>query len=137
MTTEEYLEARKSPLWNFNQIVDPHDFLNVSRIHPIKQKMVRDIVSAAKKDNAVRKIIIFGSSTRYDCDISSDLDICIDWKEMCYDHYGVLQPFTKNMRKTISSVTRGHADVVNYGFLKDTGIENAVKNGVVVYEHNV
>ena len=137
MTVEEYLEARKAKDWKFNKIVDDSAFLNVNRVHPLKQRLVKEVVDIAKRDNYVVKIIIFGSSIRYDCDITSDLDICIEWVEDCYDQNGVLKPFTKNMRKSISSLTKGKADVVNYGYLKDTVLEDAVKEGVVVYEHNV
>ena len=137
MTTEEYLVARKSKNWKFNKVVDGRSFLSVNRIHPIKQRIVRDIVSEAQKDPHVKRIIIYGSSIRYDCDITSDLDICIDWKEKCYDDDGVLKPFTGNMRKAISRSTKGHADVVNYGYLDGTMVEDAVKEGVVVYEYNV
>ena len=73
MTTEEYLKARKSKNWKFNTVVDASSFSHVNRIHPIKQRMVKGIVDAAREDKAVRKIIIFGSSIRYDCDITSDL----------------------------------------------------------------
>jgi predicted nucleotidyltransferase len=137
MTTEEYLTARKSKNWRFNRVIDSNSFRDVNRIHPIKQKIVNDIVAEAKKDDKVRKIIIFGSSIRYDCDVVSDLDICIAWEKDCYDKDGVLLPFTRNMRKVISSVTKGKADVVNYDYLEGTEIEDAVKEGVVVYEHNV
>ena len=137
MTTQEYLNARKSATWKFNKVVGEDSFSNVNRIHPIKQRIVKDIVDAACSDDAVRKIIIFGSSTRYDCDVTSDLDICIDWYSNCYDSEGVLMPFTGNMRKVISHASKGRADVVNYGYLNDTMLEDAVKKGVVVYEHNV
>ena len=137
MTTQEYLNARKSPTWKFNKVVDDNAFANVNRIHPIKQRMVKDIVDAACCDDAVRRIIIFGSATRYDCDMTSDLDICIDWYANCYDSDGVLMPFTRNMRKVISNASKGKVDVVNCGYLYDTILEDAVKNGVVVYEHNV
>ena len=137
MITEEYLIARKSKNWRFNRVVDPSSFKNVNRIHPIKQKAVRDIVAVAKDDIQVKKIIIFGSSTRFDCDVTSDLDICIDWQDDCYDEDGVLKPFTGNMRKAISSITKGRADVVNMGYLDGTVVEDAVKEGVIVYEHNV
>ena len=137
MTTEEYLEARKSKEWKFNKIVSEDSFLNVNRVHPIKQKQVKQIVEAARKDEYVKKIIIFGSSIRYDCDITSDLDICIDWKEDCYDKNGVLKAFTRNMRKIISDVTDGNSDVVNYEYLEGTLIKDAVMEGVVVYEYNV
>ena len=137
MTTEEYLTARKSKNWKFNTVVDAASFEHVNKIHPIKQRLVREIVEEARKDQAVRKIIIFGSSTRYDCDITSDLDICIDWKEDCYDNNGVLKAFTHNMRKIVSDVTDGNSDVVNYEYLEGTLIKDAVMEGVVVYEYNV
>lgn len=137
MTTQEYLTARKTKNWKFNSVVDNASFKNVNRIHPLKQNVVKDIVAVARDDQNVKKIIIFGSSTRYDCDITSDLDICVDWKEDCYDADGILMPFTRNMRKAISYITKGRADVVNYGYLEGTVVENAVKEGVVVYEHNV
>ena len=64
MTTQEYLMARKSKDWKFNRVVSDNAFKNVNRIHPLKQKMVAQIVGQAKNDQAVRRIIIFGSSTR-------------------------------------------------------------------------
>jgi len=137
MTTEEYLTARKSKNWRFNRVVASDSFLNVNRIHPIKQRMVKSIVDAARTDDRVKRIIVFGSSTRYDCDITSDLDLCLDWVTPCYDDDGVLLPFTGNMRRVISQVTQGMADVVNYDYLDDTDIKHSVEEGVVVYEHNV
>jgi hypothetical protein len=41
------------------------------------------------------------------------------------------------MRKAISVITKGSADVVNWDYLAGTVIEDAVKEGIVVYEHNV
>ena len=63
MTTEEYLEARKSKDWKFNRIVSDDSFLNVNRVHPIKQRQVKKIVEAAKNDEYVNKIIIFSVKT--------------------------------------------------------------------------
>jgi len=137
MTTTEYLQARKSKQWKFNTVVQKDAFSQVNRIHPIKQRIVKEIVDSAQRDPEVRKIIIFGSATRYDCDMTSDLDICIDWASPCYDEDGVLMPFTAHMRKVISGATKGMADVVNYSELGSTILEDAVKNGVTVYERNV
>lgn len=137
MTTEEYLKARKSKDWKFNRVVNETSFRHVNKIHPIKQAIVKEIVEVARNDQTVRRIIIFGSSTRYDCDVTSDLDICIDWKKDCYDADGVLKPFTANMRRAISKITKGNADVVNYGYLDGTIIRDAVKEGIVVYEYDV
>jgi hypothetical protein len=41
------------------------------------------------------------------------------------------------MRKVISSVTKGKADVVNYAYLEGTVAKDAVSEGVVVYEYDV
>ena len=137
MTPQEYMRRRKLPDWKFSEIVSADSFTNVNKIHPLKQKAVKEIVDAAREDPAVRRLIVFGSSTRYDCDNTSDLDICIDWVKACYDKDGVLYPFTVNMRKAISQATKGGADVVNYDYIDDTLVESAVRNGVVVYEQNV
>lgn len=137
MTTEEFLERRKSPDWKFNTVVPPSSFLHVNKIHPLKQRNVRDIVQAAKDDGNVRRIIIFGSATRYDCDVTSDLDVCIDWNYDCYDEDGVLQPFTKPLRRVIDQATKGHADVVDFAYLDGTLLEDAVERGVVVYVQDV
>lgn len=134
MNVQEYLVIRKPFNLKFSCVVEENSFMNVNRIHPLKRQLVKDIVVEAKNDSEVKRIIIFGSSTRYDCDITSDLDICIDWKSPCYDEEGVLKPYTRNMRKAISRITKGFADVVNYDYLDGTDIANAVNEGVVVYE---
>ena len=137
MTTEEYLERRKSKNWRFNKVVEECAFLHVDKVHPLKQRLVMEIVDAAKTDPAVRRIILFGSAIRYDCDITSDLDLCIDWYDDCYDEEGVLKPFTIPMRRVISRASKGHADVINYSDLDDTWVKDAVQKGVLVYEQNV
>lgn len=137
MTTEEYLERRKLKDWNFFAVVDLGSFKNVKKIHPLKQKMVKEIVEAARKDSYVSRIIVFGSATRYDCDITSDLDLCVDWTQPCRDSDGVYYPFTLPMRKVISKVTKGHADVVNYELLDDTYLADVVKEGIEVYGNDV
>ena len=135
VNTQEYLVRRKSKDWKFSYIIDRDSFQNVNKIHPLKQKIVKSIVDVAKKDINVKRLIIFGSSIRYDCDIFSDLDICIDWLKPCYDEDGVLHSFTCNMRKNISAITCGQADVVNYNYLDGTEIKKAVNEGVIVYDN--
>ena len=137
MTTSEYLIRRKEKGWKFCTVVPAGSFSNVNRIHPLKQREVKEIVDSARTDEAVRRIVIFGSSIRYDCNETSDLDICIDWNRDCYDADGVLLPFTRKMRKAISAATKGKADVVNYAYLDGTNIKEAVLGGVMVYEHDV
>lgn len=53
MTTEEYLTARKSKKWKFNTVVDAASFELVNKIHPIKQRLVREIVEDAVKERIV------------------------------------------------------------------------------------
>ena len=60
MDTRQYLLQRKSPNWKFSFIVDKDSFMNVNRVHPLKQKIVQSIVAAAKEDKEVKRIIIFG-----------------------------------------------------------------------------
>ena len=137
MDALEYMNARKSPNWKFNKVVPDDSFLSVNKIHPLKQLEVKLIVDEARKDSHVKSIKIFGSATRYDCNIDSDLDICVDWNEDCYDDEGVLKPFTVNLRKAIANITKGNSDVLNEEYLEGTEVEAAARNGVVVYEHNV
>ena len=137
MTTNEYLIRRKKKDWKFSTVVPSDSFSGVNRIHPLKQREVKEIVDTARTDEAVRRIVIFGSSIRYDCNETSDLDICIDRDRDCYDADGVLLPFTRKMRKAISTATKGKADVVNYAYLDGTNVKEAVQEGVLVYEHNV
>ena len=138
MTTEEYLERRKSKDWNFNAVVPLDSFANVQKIHPLKQMPVKKIVEAARDDNAIKSIIVFGSGARYDCTPFSDLDLCLDWNDDCYDSDGVLKPFTRNMYKAITAITQGNVDIINYQELDNTIVKDSVlERGVVVYEHNV
>ena len=39
------------------------------------------------------------------------------------------------MRKNISAITCGQADVVNYNYLDGTEIKKAVNEGVIVYDN--
>lgn len=48
MTTAEFLERRKSKDWNFFAVVDESSFKNVKKVHPLKQRMVKEIVAVAK-----------------------------------------------------------------------------------------
>ena len=57
MTTEEYLERRKSKNWNFFAVVDLDSFKNVKKIHPLKQKLVKEIVEAAKEDTYLTDVV--------------------------------------------------------------------------------
>lgn len=138
MTVEKYLTEREKPGWDFAMIVPADSFDHVSKIYPLKQRLVKEIVNAAKKDDYVKRVIIFGSSVKYYCNQFSDLDICIDWVEDCYDKDGVLKPFTVDFCSFISIITKGNADIVHYDYLDGTVIKDDIlERGVVVYDNNV
>ena len=59
MTTEEFLLRRKNPDWRLSTIVDKNSFKYVNRIHPLKQRIVKEIVAAAKIDPYVKRIIFW------------------------------------------------------------------------------
>ena len=53
---------------------------NYEKIHPVKQKKVRDIVKKLLNDEigkCITEIIIFGSSTTLHCNSFSDIDIMV------------------------------------------------------------
>ena len=106
---------------------------NVSYIHPLKQKIVSEIVKKAKEDKYVRSLRIFGSSVSNRCDFQSDLDLCIDWKIDCYDKDGVLVPETVAFLSEVSRLTEGHCDVVHLGYLNGTVVKEDAEKGVIVY----
>ena len=81
-------------------------FKNIEYINPLKQELVSRIVKEAHNDAYVKRILIFGSSTRDDCRPDSDIDICIDWTEDCYDHEeGILKAWKKKMLTKVTKIT--------------------------------
>ena len=129
-----YLEARKSPKWNFHLAVDQDSFQNVRKIHPLKQRPVKATVAEAKKHPFVKRIIVFGSSITYRCYLGSDLDLCIEWTEPATMEDGTYKPFARAFLKEISFLSEGGADVLNYEELGDYKIKDDVLKGVTVYE---
>lgn len=132
MTFAEYKEKSDKPGWKFNLVVNS-DIPNLRYIYPLKQKQVMDIVEAAKSDSYVEAITIFGSSITGRCTEQSDLDICIRWNIDCVDVDGVFVQETKPFMKAVRKITNYNCDIVHEQYLQDTLIEEAVKNGIVVY----
>ena len=77
------IEAHRLPKMSSWKICIDDPFLNCNKIYPIQQRKVKEIIDDAKEDSSVQKIVIFGSSTRQDCHIGSDVDVYI---EMSDDH---------------------------------------------------
>ena len=55
---------------------DLYSIKNIEHIHPRKQRVVRDILKE------IPVINVFGSSTRWDCNEKSDLDLLLDKSEI-------------------------------------------------------
>lgn len=136
MTFYEYKLLSSQRGWKFNKVVND-DILNIEYIHPLKQSLVVNIVKAAGRDSGVKSVRIFGSSITDNCDFSSDLDICVDWKFDCYDNEGVLVGETVDFLSAVSKITEGCCDVVHLQYLKGTDVEEAAKGGVIVYVSDV
>lgn len=64
------------------KIVIKNTFKNISKIHPIQQQRVYDIIEELKKYESVEKIVIFGSSVTSRCTYESDLDIYVVLNKM-------------------------------------------------------
>ncbi len=105
----------------FNWKIVSDRYLNVSKIHPLKQRQVNDLINFLKGYNSVNKIIIFGSSITNRCHTGSDLDFYVELDENI------------NLNKAISSVISNY-DYWN-NFTVDSRLLNEIqKKGVLVYE---
>ncbi len=135
MTFYEYKTESSKRTWKFNKVADT-DVENIEYIHPLKQKLVSEIVEAARLDKGVKSLRVFGSAITNQCDFESDLDICIDWNFDCYDAEGVLVPEAASFLNIISVLTKGNCDVVHFKYLEGTVVEHDAKKGVIVYVYD-
>lgn len=74
---EEFCDISKldrEPQTKFH-IINKKRFLNNNKIHPLQQNNVEQIIEELKKYVEVKKIIVFGSSTKETCNYESDVDI--------------------------------------------------------------
>lgn len=62
-------------------ISEEERFQNVEKIFPLQQRDVGRIVDVLSKDEAVEKVIIFGSSVTSACNPWSDIDIYMKLRE--------------------------------------------------------
>ncbi len=73
---EELLNRDYDNFWDFDVVID-QSYLNVNRIHPVKQAGVYHFIECAKQDPCIHYIIVFGSSVRFECMNRSDIDFLI------------------------------------------------------------
>lgn len=132
MTLSEYIEKSNQRQWVFPLVADGK-VKNIRKIHPLKQKLVCDIVSLAKQDDGVREIIVYGSATSNRCHEGSDLDICIAWNFDCFDEEGVYVPAAAKLLREVSITGDGHVDVMPYTSWISEDVVREIKKGVVIY----
>ncbi len=56
---------------------------DISRVHPIKQREVRDVYNLLRVNNNVLRVWVFGSAANMKCVWESDLDLAIEVSEDC------------------------------------------------------
>ena len=99
-------------------------YLNIQKIYPLNQCAVEAIVKYVKEHHNASQVIIFGSSVRDDCMITSDVDFAV--RDSDYRSWNKLRlPHGKSY------------DIIYLEELKEGSrlLENIRREGVVVYEH--
>lgn len=107
---------------------------NIDKINKIKREKVKNILNNVEKNNSekmIKKIIIFGSSTRFDCREDSDIDICIVTNENMPESLVIKFVLLEG---SFSEISKNKCDIINYKFTDDY-MKNMIKEtGVCVYE---
>jgi predicted nucleotidyltransferase len=49
------------------------------KVHPLKQRMVSQLIDCAKECPSVARIYVFGSAITHDCGVDSDIDLYIQF----------------------------------------------------------
>lgn len=107
---------------------------NLDKINSVKRDQVKKIIKHVEENDdigLIKKIIIFGSSTRSDCTEKSDIDICVvssldSSKLKVFKHMYIVGAF--------SDVSGENCDTIEYKYA-DSFLRNTIDtNGVCVYE---
>ncbi len=106
---------------------------NIDMIHPLKQRLVYDIVTDRLSDylDCIDKVVVFGSSTSMRCCVNSDLDIAVRFA----DNMDTLE--NKNaVSELIGKETDWNYDVVWLNGINENGrlYNEILSEGRVVYE---
>ena len=64
-------------MWDF-PVKEGVTFQNANRIHPLMQTRVEKLIQSIRKDDNVRRLIIYGSSLQFRCSSNSDIDLYIE-----------------------------------------------------------
>lgn len=104
------------------------------QIHPLKRRIVYEIVEMAKKHTCIQKIVVFGSAITDRCTEHSDIDLWIDCSINCYDSQGVFVPEADEIIREIDAITNYNSDILFNEQLVGSYVEDSARNGVCVYD---
>ena len=113
-------------LKHFPVVVDS-DCMNISRVYPLKQRIVDELHKKAEDFDIVKRIYIFGSSVTPRCNIDSDIDICID-----ADTSDGMKVF--ELQKAVGDICDWNCDILMYSNIGSVLKDTIDKEGVVIYE---
>lgn len=75
------IEKRKADRVHF-PIIEPDELIDMSRIYPTKQRMVKSVVDELRQEKRVSALILFGSSITMACHKDSDLDFAVKLNDL-------------------------------------------------------
>ena len=102
--------------------------VDMSRIYPLQQQKVANIISAIKDDSRVDCVILFGSSVNMRCTIHSDLDFVVKLKDISTQ--------SKNeVSEKIQEACDWSADILWFDHLSEKDrVFQEMRMGVKIYE---
>lgn len=120
---DQYICHTGENLWNF-EVVTEQPFENAHRIHPLKQRDVSHLIEAARQDEGILGMIVFGSAVRFDCSSGSDLDVLIVREDKELKINGPLEEVSRELDLIFSSRLGGRLR------------EEIGRTGVIVYRRD-
>ena len=101
-----------------------NNICNIEHIHPRKQRLVRNILKE------IPVINVFGSSTRWDCDENSDIDLLLDRNEVNMTNKDVFQKLVKIINSDFDVLWLDEID----GLLSKNERQNIIESSIKLYE---
>lgn len=123
-------EDNKYKIFHFPIIVENLNY-ECDRIHPLMQKKINEVYNLLKKYDIIEKVILFGSSINIRCNIRSDIDLSIKFKN------GHFSRINQNLiSEEIQEITEYNADIVWLDTIDENSqlYKNISTMGVTIYE---
>ena len=111
-------------------VLEPTDSFDISRVHPLKQREVLDVLKAISGDPRILRITLFGSATGIRCCRVSDIDLCIRLKDSFTDAEA-----KNEISEKIQEACGYDADILWADKIKEgSTIDVNIKKGVIIFE---